>query len=580
VAHTMTPADRRVVHLATSDLTVRFLLLPQLRRLLEDGWDVAAVSAPGPWTDEVEAAGIRHIAWPNATRAWDPAADLRAARELGAILRRERPAVLHCHSPKAGVLGRLVGRRAGVPVVVNTVHGFYASPGDRVLRRWPVMTAEWLAARRSRLELYQSAEDLVWARRLGVAVPGRSRLLGNGVDLRRFTDVDPEARDRVRRSLGIADGTIVVGTVGRITHEKGFGELVGAAARVRAGRDEIRFLVVGAAHPGGIDEAVLADAAGHVDLLGWRTDVPEVLSAMDVFVLASWREGVPRSAIEAAAAGLPLILTDIRGCREVGGDAAVFVPPRDEMRLAEAILGLTGDGGARRRLGDAARRRALERFDEARVCDVVAASSAALSPARDVGVGRLRRARRGDVAAIAELHRRALPDAALPRLGDPFLRRFHRALIDDREATVVVVEAGGRVVGFASGVPSMRRFARRFVLRHGLAAGLELVRGGGVLGGGRLIVESARYARGSSGGGPTGGELIAVAVAPSWRGRGFGRELAASVVDALRAGGCRRVRVLVGAGNDPAIGLYRALGFRARSTIEAHRGVVSEVLVA
>src|SRR5262249_7433685 len=121
------------------------------------------------------------------------------------------------------------------------------------------------------------------------------RLLGNGVDLRRFTDVAPEARDRVRRALGIADGTVVVGTVGRITHEKGFGELVGAAARVRASRDDVRFLVVGAADPGGVDEAVLADAAGHVDLLGWRTDVPEVLSAMDVFLLASWRGGGPRA---------------------------------------------------------------------------------------------------------------------------------------------------------------------------------------------------------------------------------------------------------------------------------------------
>ena len=124
----------------------------------------------------------------------------------------------------------------------------------------------------------------------------------------------------------------------------------------------------------------------------------------------------------------------------------------------------------------------------------------------------VRRATDADAVAIAWLHRDTMPDASLPRLGDPFLLRFHRAFIHDREATVLVAGSAGRVVGFASGVPSTRRFAARFALRHGAPGLLDLAVGEGVRGAFRRIAESARYATSSSDDGPEGGELIAVAV--------------------------------------------------------------------
>ena len=218
--------------------------------------------------------------------------------------------------------------------------------------------------------------------------------------------------------------------------------------------------------------------------------------------------------------------------------------------------------------------------DERRVSDVVAGATAALAPERSLGPTHVRRATDADAVAIARLHRDTMPDASLPQLGDPFLLRFHRALIRDREATVLVAGSAGRVVGFASGVPSTRRFAARFALRHGAPGLLDLAVGAGVRGAFRRIAESARYATSSSDDGPEGGELIAVAVDRGWRGHGLGRALSAAVVEALRAGGCEHVRVLVGAGNEPALALYRSLGFRDAMTIEAHRGVRSTVLVA
>src|SRR5207344_2538552 len=118
--------------------------------------------------------------WHHATRAWDPLADLRAFVELVGIFRRGRFDVVHTHNPKPGLMGRIAARLAGVPIVVNTVHGFWASPDDPPRRRLPVMTLEWVGARFSDAELYQSDEDLRWARRLRIGRTGRQHHLGNG----------------------------------------------------------------------------------------------------------------------------------------------------------------------------------------------------------------------------------------------------------------------------------------------------------------------------------------------------------------------------------------------------------------
>ena len=139
-----------------------------------------------------------------------------------------------------------------------------------------------------------------------------------------------------------------------------------------------RFLVVGGSDPEKADavtEDEIRAAAGDVGVIfaGWRADVADLMAAMDVFVLPSWREGVPRSAIEAAATGLPLVVTDIRGCREVVRDGieGILVPVREPERLASAIGRLVGDPALRARMGAAARERAVERFDERRVMDLL-----------------------------------------------------------------------------------------------------------------------------------------------------------------------------------------------------------------
>lgn len=408
----------RVAHVATVDLTHRFLLLPQLRRLRDEGYEVTAISAPGPWTGDLESEGIRHLAWPHATRSWDPRADVRAFAELTKLFRRERFDLVHTHNPKPGVLGRIGARVAGVPRVVNTVHGFYATPEDPPAKRHAVLAAERLAARFSDLELYQSAEDLAWAQRLHLVEPSRSRLLGNGIDLRRFDpqQVPPERLAELRLQFDLDPGDLVVGTVGRIVAEKGYREYFQAATDVRSAMPGVRFLAIGDVDPekqDGLSREEIAEVAGEVQVTGWREDVRDLLALMDVFVLASWREGLPRSAIEAAAMGRPMVLTYIRGCREVVVDGAqgLLIPPRNARRLGDAIMGLLRDADARRRMGESARARALERFDENRVLETLVRSYELLLPRKRAGQGKLmgRPTRSADAMVIARPQSGSVP---------------------------------------------------------------------------------------------------------------------------------------------------------------------------
>ena len=582
-------APIRVAHVATVDLTLRFLLLGQLRRLRVEGFEVAAISAPGPWVGDLEREGIRHIAWMHATRAWDPLDDARALAELVGIFRRERFHLVHTHAPKPGILGRVAARVAGVPCVVNTVHGLYATPDDPLRRRLPVLLLEGMAARLSDLELFQSAEDLAWARRRRVVAPARSVLLGNGADLRRFdpAGITPERLGALRDELAIPAGATVVGTVGRMVAEKGYRELFAAARLVRSVAPDVRFLAVGEPDrekPDAIRDDELTAARPDVLVTDWREDVPELLALMDVFVLASWREGMPRSAIEAAAMGKPLVLSDIRGCREVvrHPDEGILVPPRDAERLAEAILELVRDPERRARQGRAARRGALDRFDEHKVAGRVVACYRELLTRR--GIVReqssgtvLRPARRRDAAQLAALHRTALPQAFLPALGDGFLRQLYRGLAADPDAIVLVAESGDSVVGFAAGVPSVHRFYRRFYLRRGLLAAIAAVPAlarPGVL---RRIRETSRYP--ARAGSLPEAELLAIAVAPGWRARSVGAELARGVLRALGKRGAGKAKVVVSADNEGANRFYRRLGFREAGLIAVHDGVASNVLV-
>jgi len=361
-------SPRRLAHLTTSDISLALLLETELRADVRAGFEVVGISAPGPHVPAVEALGVTHVSVPELTRAWDLRRDLAAVPALVRTLRELDLDVLHTHNPKTGVLGRLLGRAARIPVVVNTQHGLWLRPGDPLRRRALVLGVEAVAAAVSHYELFQNGEDREALRR--VVSDTRGRVVGNGIDLNRFR-FDEAARRRVRAELGVGPGEVLVGGVGRRVAEKGIVELAAAAASLD---ERARFVWVG---PSDTDKADAVQAGtGPIRFLGERRDMPALYSALDVFVLPSHREGFSRSAMEAAACGRAMVLTDIRGCREIGehGEHLLLVPPRNPAALAEAIRSLIEDAELRRRLGGAASARAAQTFDQ----EVVAATSIAV----------------------------------------------------------------------------------------------------------------------------------------------------------------------------------------------------------
>lgn len=364
-----------LLHVTTTDISLVLLLGPQLRAFRDAGYDVVGISAPGPYVAELASSGIRHVALRHATRASAPHRDLLALAELRSLFRQLRPDIVHTHNPKPGVYGRLAAGLAKVPVVVNTVHGLYALPEDRRSKRALVYGLERLASTCSHAELVQNPEDVEVLGRIGVD-RAKLHLLGNGIDLAAFdpSRVSPKVAE-IRGRLEVGPDDVVCGAVGRLVWEKGYAELFAAAAELARTSPRTRIVVIGPSDPGkddAIGEAALERArASGVRYLGMRRDVEELYAAMDLYVLASHREGFPRSAMEAAAMGLPIVATDIRGCRQVVDHdvTGLLVPPRDAHALANAIATLSSDSDRRHQMARAAREKAIREFDQERVID-------------------------------------------------------------------------------------------------------------------------------------------------------------------------------------------------------------------
>ena len=375
-------ADRgrpRVAHVTTVDLSLRYLLLNQLQRIRDEGYDVCGISADGPDVAVVEASGIPHFAIPM-TRRMTPIADLRALWALTWLMRRERFDVVHTHTPKAGLLGQLAARLSGVPVVVNTLHGFYFHDDTKPWPRRFYIWMERIAAKCSDTILSQNREDMTTAVAEHIASPAQLKWLGNGVDVARFDRGRVSARTlaELRVELDLPEGAPMVGFVGRLVQEKGILDLLEAARSVASAVPDVRFVIVGPYDqdkPDGLqpDVAERYGAAERCRFLGLRQDMPELYALMDVLVLPSYREGFPRAPMEASAMGVPVVATDIRGCREAvkPGINGLLFPVGDPAALADALITLLHDPERRARMGAAGRDMAEDLFDEQRVFERV-----------------------------------------------------------------------------------------------------------------------------------------------------------------------------------------------------------------
>jgi glycosyltransferase involved in cell wall biosynthesis len=362
----------KIAHITTIDMSLRYLLLNQMIAIQKAGYEVVGISASGPNVPVLEAAGIRHIAVPM-TRNFTPFADLVSLWHLYRVIRREGFTVVHTHNPKPGLLGQLAARMARVPIVVNTLHGFYFH--EHMPERWRrfYISTEKIAALCSDVILSQNSEDIQTAIEEGITSPSKIKYLGNGIDVQRFdrNNLNAAQISQKRSELGLRRDSPVVGFVGRLVAEKGILDLLQAARLVLQHIPDAQFLVVGPLDSEKKDALTptIADeyGIGHAFVFaGMRHDMPEMYALMDLFVLPSHREGFPRSPMEASAMGVPCIVTDIRGCREVVEQNVNgrLVKLGDVDALAADIVSLLSQPELARQMGKEGRRLAVERFDE------------------------------------------------------------------------------------------------------------------------------------------------------------------------------------------------------------------------
>ncbi len=342
--------------------------------LQAQGHEVLLISPPGEYGARLQALGFRWEALPMDRKSLNPLQELRLLVYLCQLYRREQPALAHHFTIKCVVYGSIAALVARVPARVNAVAGMgYVFTNQalkaRLLR--PVVRGLMrlvLNGRGARLIL-QNNDDMAAFIKAGLARPELTRLvMGSGVDLARFT---PRALSIPQTQAGHDVQPTRVVLAARLLWDKGIAEYVDAARQLNAKGLPIRFLLAGAPDPGNpaaIPQATLDgwQAEGLIELLGQVSDMAALFATVDMVVLPSYREGLPKSLIEAAACALPLVTTDVPGCREVVTHEVngLLIPVKDAKALARAIERLHLDPAWAQLLGVSARTCVLREFDE------------------------------------------------------------------------------------------------------------------------------------------------------------------------------------------------------------------------
>jgi glycosyltransferase involved in cell wall biosynthesis len=334
------------------------------------GAEVVLVSPPGPYGEKLRAEGFRWLPVPMARRSLNPMREAFVLFALWRLYRRERPDIAHHFTTKCVVYGGLAAKSVGTRGVVGAVTGMgYVFSSQellaRILRPMVCSLLRFATGGRKTRLIVQNPDDrrAVVDGRL-IATSQVRLIAGSGVDTQRY-------RPRPGALCASGRATVIL-FAARLLWDKGVGEFVAAARALRAEGLNVQFLVAGEPDPGNpssvSDEQLAAwREERSVTLLGHVQDMPALMATADMVVLpSSYREGVPRSLIEAAAAGLPIVTTDTPGCREVveNGVNGILVPMRDSAALAAAISKIVLDPALAACMGVASRRKVLAQFDE------------------------------------------------------------------------------------------------------------------------------------------------------------------------------------------------------------------------
>lgn len=326
-------------------------------------YDRELLAGPGGILDDEARQGDFRLTWiPTLVRPVNPVKDLRALIALYQHFRRTKPHVLHTHSSKAGILGRLAGYVAGIPVIVHTFHGFGFTPDQKPMTFKLFVALEKFCALLSTHLIFVSQDNKEEAAHLQIGTRTENSLIRSGIAISKTG----EGRS-LRSELGLDPNAFVVLSVGNFKPQKNPLDLVKVAAAVLTQKADLHFVFAG-------DGPLKAEAEANaqelgltqqIHFLGWRQDIPDLLKSANVFLLTSLWEGLPRAIVEAFAARLPVVAYGVNGVKDIveDGQNGFLIEPRDTARAAEKILWLAGHPSEASAMGHKGRATVETEFD-------------------------------------------------------------------------------------------------------------------------------------------------------------------------------------------------------------------------
>ncbi len=340
----------KIVLFANTDWYLYNFRLAHAQALRQRGDEVVLVSPPGPYGPQMQALGFRWLPFPLERRSLNPLKEIRAVVRLLGLYKREKPDLVHHFTVKCVLYGSLACLLLGIRSVVNSVPGLgYVFLGNGGTRKWlrGLIQLSYRMLLKPTWVIFLNPDDKAVFLESHLVDPGRTTLIrGDGVDLRRFSP-SPEP-------AGIPLAVLPA----RMLWDKGVGEFVAAARILRSKGSNARFALVGDSdndNPASVDVSQLQEweKEAVIEWWGWKENMNDVYAQAAVVCLPSYREGMPKTLIEAAACGRPIVTSDVPGCREVvqNGVNGLLVPARDPGALAEALNDLLRNPNKRSQMG-------------------------------------------------------------------------------------------------------------------------------------------------------------------------------------------------------------------------------------
>jgi glycosyltransferase involved in cell wall biosynthesis len=365
------PSLIKVVFVGGPDVDARLELMHSLKKF----YQMEAIGSNRELTDKFQSDGFNYYNY-YLNRRVNPLSDLVTIKQLITLFRKTKPNIVHTFDTKLNVWGRLAAKLAGVPIIIGTITGLGSTVTNdsfksRLISRIYKML-QTIACRFSDLTIFQNQDDAHFYINSGVVSKEKTKIiLGSGVVTDDYSPdrISQKEKAQIREKFGVQHDDIMVTMISRVIRTKGVLDFAAVATNINAKNSKARFLLIGPEdpeNPDALNSAEVEELRKSVIWPGPKSNISAILASSDIFVLPSaYREGIPRTLLEAASTGLPIITTRTPGCNEVVEDGlnGFLIPKGNRNALENSIIKLVEKPEMRRRFGKASRQRAIDKFD-------------------------------------------------------------------------------------------------------------------------------------------------------------------------------------------------------------------------